>query len=66
MAMLARHPVPFERGDKWGYKDAAGGVAIQPRFETAGEFAAPGRAAAADEGRWACPDLSGAVLGFRA
>ncbi|MDP2996135.1 MAG: WG repeat-containing protein [Bryobacterales bacterium] len=61
-AMLAGHPVPFERGGRWGYKDAAGRVVIQPRFEVAGEFSAQGLAAVVDEGGWAYIDAGGRLV----
>ena len=30
--------IPFEKGDKWGYKDGRGKVVIKPRFDFAAPF----------------------------
>jgi hypothetical protein len=54
--------VPFEQGERWGYKDVAGKVVIPPKYLTAGEFSAHGIAAAADQSGWVIIDSSGAVL----
>lgn len=54
--------VPFERGGKWGYRDGAGNVVIQPRYQVAQEFSPEGIAAVADERGWAYIDASARVV----
>jgi hypothetical protein len=54
--------VPFEQGELWGYKNAAGKIVIPPKYLSAGEFSASGIAAVADQRGWAMIDSSGAVL----
>lgn len=50
---------PFERDGLWGYRDAAGRIAIEPRYLVADAFSAHGLAAVADETGWAYIDASG-------
>lgn len=62
LAMAAGYPVPFQQDGKWGYKDAGGRVIIEPRFQTAGAFAAEGLAAVVDEQGWAYINAEGALV----
>ena len=54
--------VPFEKGDKWGYKDKGGEVVIPPQFTIAQEFSTEGIAAVVDEEGWAYIDRKGSLL----
>ena len=54
--------VPFEVDGKWGYKDAQGKVAIEPRFVLAQEFSPQGIAAVVDETGWAYVNAKGNVV----
>ena len=53
---------PFEQGEKWGYRNAAGKVAIQPHFSLANEFSPEGIAAVVDVKGWAYIDAQGNIL----
>lgn len=55
IAMLAGHPVPFERGGRWGYKDAAG-RAVSQRCKEIRE------GAHASAGEWKSIDRKGRVV----
>ncbi len=50
------------KGERWGYKDAAGDVVILPKFILAREFSAEGLAAVANEGEWVLIDRWGRTL----
>jgi hypothetical protein len=54
--------IPFEKGDRWGYRNAQGKVAIEPRYVIAREFFPEGIAAVADEKEWAYIDRKGNVV----
>lgn len=60
----AAPPLPVEDPDSdlWGYVDASGAAAIQPRYALATEFTAQGIAAVVDEDGWAWIDTRGEVL----
>ncbi len=45
--------VPFEKGSKWGYKNASGEVVILPQFDMANDFSPDGIAAVVDDKGWA-------------
>ncbi len=45
------------KGERWGYKDAAGDVVIPPKFILAQEFSVEGLAAVASERTTAGPDV---------
>ena len=51
-------PLPVLRSGKWGYINASGPVAIEPRFEDAGFFY-EGRAAVRANGQWGYIDTTG-------
>jgi len=53
---------PFERGEKWGYKDARGKVVLEARFTAAMPFSGEGIAAVLDERGWAYLDDTGKVV----
>jgi len=53
---------PFEQGEKWGYRNVGGKVAIQPHFSLAHEFSSEGIAAVVDEKGWAYIDAQGNIL----
>ena len=55
-------PVPFQKGEKWGYRDSGGKTVIEPRFEAALEFSAEGIAAVVDSQGWAYIDPTGRVV----
>jgi hypothetical protein len=60
---LAREKlVPFEKEEKWGYKDSRGRVVIEPRYVVAQEFLPGGIAAVADEKEWSYIDTKGNVV----
>jgi hypothetical protein len=61
-ASLGAHPVPFKKGEKWGYRDPGGKTVIAPRFEIAQEFSPEGIAAVVDGQGWAYIDTTGRVL----
>ena len=54
--------VPFEKDDKWGYKDNNGQIVIEPRYVMAGEYSAEGIAAVIDNKGWAYIDKKGVVV----
>jgi hypothetical protein len=55
--------VPFEDDDgKWGYKNAAGEVVLQPRYAVAQPFLASGIAAAVDDTGWVYIDARGKAI----
>ncbi len=58
--------IPFAQetaeGERWGYKDALGGVVIPPKYILAQEFSAEGLAAASNDGVWVLIDRWGRVL----
>lgn len=54
--------IPFEQGEKWGYKNARGKVAIPPHFSIANDFSPEGIAAVVDEQGWAYIDAQGNIL----
>jgi len=62
MMMLFAYPVPFKKGEKWGYRDAGGRTVISPRFELALEFSAEGLAGVVDDQGWAYIDPAGRVV----
>ncbi|MCP5110836.1 MAG: WG repeat-containing protein, partial [bacterium] len=62
LAVAAQHPVPFEQGDRWGYKDSGGRVVIPSSFRLAEPFSAEGLAAVLDERGWAYINPSGRVV----
>lgn len=53
---------PFEQGDLWGYKNAAGAVVIAPKYLSAGEFSDTGIATVADGSGWAIINQKGGIL----
>jgi hypothetical protein len=53
---------PFEEGEKWGYRDASGKVAISPHFSVANDFSPEGIAAVVDETGWVFIDAQGNIL----
>ncbi len=66
---VARQPtdlVPFAvetpDGDRYGYRDAAGQVGIEPKFLSADNFSAKGLAAVVDESGWAYINPRGEVV----
>jgi hypothetical protein len=54
--------VPFEQGELWGYKNAAGKIVIAPKYVSAGDFSDAGIAAVADKQGWAIINAGGSVL----
>jgi len=54
--------IPFEADGKWGYKDAQGKVAIEPRFVLAQDFSPHGIAPVVDDTGWAYIDAKGKVV----
>jgi len=53
---------PFRSDGKWGYRDAAGEVAISPRYVLADSFLAGGIAPVVDDTGWAYIDKRGSIL----
>jgi hypothetical protein len=51
--------IPFEKGEKWGYRNGEGKVIIQPQFIAANEFSSGGIAAVVDEKGWVYIDQRG-------
>ena len=62
LAAQAARLIPFEQGDKFGYKTPQGKVVIEPRYRVAQEFSREGLAAVVDEHGWAYIDRSGNVV----
>jgi WG containing repeat len=54
--------IPFEQGDRWGYKDDSGRVVIPAQFLVAEKFSRQGLAAVADERSWAYIDTKGSIV----
>jgi hypothetical protein len=54
--------VPFEQGEKWGYKDERGKVVIAPTFIAAHDFSPEGIAAVIDDAGWAYINRKGIIL----
>lgn len=61
LALLAQLS-PFEQDGRWGYRDDAGRVAIEPRFAHAEPFSPQGIAAVVDGAGWAYIDANGRIL----
>ena len=57
-----RAQTPFERGGRWGYRDARGAVLIPPRFRAAERFSPGGIALVTDERGLAYIDRGGRVV----
>jgi hypothetical protein len=60
--MFLAYPVPFKKGEKWGYRDSGGRTVISPRFDVALQFSAEGLAAVVDSQGWAYIDPTGQVV----
>jgi hypothetical protein len=54
--------IPFEQGERFGYRTAGGKVVIPPRYQVAQEFSREGLAAVVDGQGWAYIDRSGKVV----
>jgi len=54
--------IPFEKGDKWGYKDGRGNEVIKPQFIQANDFSPKGMAAVVDDTGWAYIDRRGKII----
>ena len=54
--------VAFEKGSKWGYKNASGKVVIQPQFDMANDFSPDGIAAVVDDQGWAYINQKGRIV----
>ncbi len=61
-AGLVPFTVDTSEGDRYGYQDASGAVAVKPRFLVANEFSDSGLAAVVDESGWAYIDTRGEVV----
>jgi hypothetical protein len=62
LTMFFAYPVPFKKGDKWGYRDSGGSIVISLRFEVALAFSAEGLAGVVDSQGWAYIDPTGRVV----
>jgi hypothetical protein len=61
--VLAREQwVPFEKEDKWGYRDAQGKVVIPPTFIAAEDFSPEGIAAVIDDAGWGYINRRGTII----
>jgi hypothetical protein len=54
--------IPFEKGDKWGYKDGRENEVIKPQFIQANDFSPEGMAAVVDDTGWAYIDTRGKII----
>ncbi len=54
--------VPFSQGEKWGYKNENGQVAIKPQFFLANDFSAEGIATVIDDTGWAYINTKGTIV----
>lgn len=54
--------VAFEKGGKWGYKNASGEIVIQPQFDMAYDFSQYGIAAVVDDKGWVYIDERGNII----
>jgi len=61
-AVSTAYPAPFQKGEKWGYRDPGGRTAVEPVFEVALEFSAEGIAAVVDSQGWAYIDPTGRIV----
>lgn len=61
-AQTAGKLAPFEKEGLWGYRDAAGRVAIEPKYLVADPFSPQGLAAVADDDGWSYIDASGRTV----
>ena len=57
-----QHLSPYEEQGRFGYRDRAGRVSIQPQYMMAGEFSDEGLAAVLDSDGWAYIDRQGRVV----
>jgi hypothetical protein len=61
LAAFQQPPSVLRRSHRWGFIDATGAVAIEPRFDVAGSFS-EGLAAVAEQGRYGFIDRTGTLV----
>ncbi len=60
--LAQRKFIPFEKQEKWGYRNERDQVVIGPQFIIANEFSTEGIAAVVDDSGWAYIDTTGTII----